>query len=670
VRSAIIGACLALAAAGQSWAAGPVERAVSPDGRVAIEIALGADGALTYRVTHDGADVISPSPVGLILATDRPDQPYAGQFSGGLAVLSHARARGEDAYSPVHGKTSQVRDGYESVLVRAQETGGRRRMLNIEARAYDSGAAFRLVLPPQDKLDVVKIRAETTRFDFPRDYACTGLNLGRYDNSHEGEFDTVPARQIRPHHLYDSPLVCRTGRGAETFALAESDLEAYAGMYFSGRGDGGLGVEANLSPRPDAAGIAVSTPMTADGVKTPWRVVMLADRPEALIESNLIDALAAPSRIADTTWIKPGKSAWDWWSGPLMPEIPDAGANDATYTALIDFAGRFGLPYMLIDEGWARGAGGGGYMRPESDITRMAPGVDLPRLIAHGRSKGVGLWLWVNWKALDRQMDEALPLYERLGVKGIKVDFMDRQDQPMVDFYHRLLSKAAEHHLMVDLHGAYAPRGLQRTWPNYMTQEGVLGAEYNKWSGRVTASHNVSLAYTRGLLGPMDYTPGGFRNVTPAAFEARNTGPLVKTTRAHQLAMYVVYTSAFACLADAPSAYETADKRPAPGADFLMAVPTTWDETRAVAGEFGRYVVVARRSGRDWYVGAMNDETARTISLPLGFLKGGRWKVERWSDGASPTDVATVVSRVPGRGKLTLSLASSGGAALRISSMD
>ena len=634
----------------------------SPSGRVVVNLTLGSGGALTYDVNYSGKPLIAPSSVGLVLARGGGADAVSGNLANGLRILATDRREGHDAYTPVHGKQSYIDDAYSEITIHAQESSGRMRKLDLVFRAYDSGAAFRLALPPQPGMARIRIAGETTRFAFPENYTCLGLNLGQYHNSHEGEFDQVEARLIRPHDLFDTPLVCRTGNGA--FALTESDLENYAGAYFSGRGDGGLGVDINLTPRPDVEGLAVDTAMPANGFRTPWRVVMIADRPEKLIESNLIGDLAAPARIADTSWIKPGKAAWDWWSGPLAP---NAGHDDATYKLFIDFAARFGLPYMLIDEGWAKGAGGGGMVRPDSDVTKTAPGVDMPALVAYAAKKKVGLWLWLNWKALDKQMAEALPLYQKWGIRGIKVDFMDREDQPMVDFYHKLLSEAAAHHLMVDLHGAYAPRGLDRTYPNFMTQEGVMGAEYNKWSRRETATHNVSLAYSRGLLGPMDYTPGGFRNVTPAQFEPRDIGPEVMTTRAQQLAMYVVYQSAFACLADAPSAYEAPDLKPVPGADFLKIVPTTWDETRAIAGEFGRYVVVARRKGNRWFVGAMNDETPRSITIPLDFLGAGKWTADSWIDGARPSDVRTGRQPVTAR-TMMLNLASGGGAALVFSS--
>lgn len=638
---------------------------LSPDGHLSASVALGADGSLTYRLERDGALIISPSPVGLTLATDRPDFPDAGRLMAGLRIESVDRQTGEDNYRPVHGTASQIRAGYSEMTIHAQEQSGARRRLDLIVRTYDSGLAFRMILPPQAGLTVARVTAENSRFAFPADFACTGLNLGTWQNSHEGEYDPVPAHLIRPHDRFEVPLVCRMMPSGPTIAITESDLEDYSGAYLSGRGDGGLGVEINLTPRPEDPAVAVIKSMPQMGIMTPWRVVMVADRPEKLLESHLVDDLAAPSRISDTDWIKPGKAAWDWWSGPILRGVLKPGHDDLTYKAFIDFAGRIGLSYMLIDEGWAKGAGGGGVVRPDSDVTKTAPGVDLPMLVRYAADRHVGLWLWLNWKALDAQMDAALPLYEKLGIKGIKVDFMDRQDQDMVDFYHRLLTKAAAHHLMVDLHGAYAPRGLERTYPNFMTQEGVMGAEYNKWSRRVTATHNVSLAYTRAILGPMDYTPGAFRNVTPDAFEARNTRPEVMTTRAQQLAMYVVYTSPFACLADSPVAYEELDGTLAPGTEFLADVPATWDETRALPGEFAHYVVMARRKGQTWYVGAMNDETARRISIPTDFLGKGAWSLTRWMDGATPDALRIDTQVTPAGSAITLDLASGGGAALR-----
>ena len=258
-------------------------------------------------------------------------------------------------------------------------------------------------------------------------------------------------------------------------------------------------------------------------------------------------------------------------------------------------------------------------------------------------------------------MDEVFALYERLGVKGVKVDFMDRDDQEMVAFYHRMLSSAARHKLMVNLHGAYHPTGLNRTWPNFMTQEGVLGAEYNKWSRRVTATHNVTLPFTRMLIGPMDYTPGGFRNATPDDFQVRFFGPQVMTTRAHQLATLVVYESPLQVIADSPDAYQSGE-----GSAFIADVPATWDETRALAGEVGEYIVLARRSGKRWFIGAMTNEQPRQLEIALDFLGGGQFVAETYADGNAPTDVGRSASTVAANASLTLDLAGSGGAAIML----
>jgi alpha-glucosidase len=313
------------------------------------------------------------------------------------------------------------------------------------------------------------------------------------------------------------------------------------------------------------------------------------------------------------------------------------------------------LQYMLIDDGWYQNSGGGGEVRDNTDITKSIPEIDLPGLVKYAAERKVGVFVWVNWKPLNARMDEALAFYERAGIKGIKVDFMDRDDQEMVEFYHRLMQKTAEHRLLLDLHGAYRPTGLVRTYPHFLTQEGVMGAEYNKWTRRVTATHNVTLPFTRMLLGPMDYTPGGFRNKTPETFNIHDLGPEVMTTRGQALAMYVVYESPFACVSDSPESYTNQD-----GVDFLKQVPTTWDETRVLAGDIGQYIVIARRHGTDWYVGAMTNEQAREIKVPLDFLGGEAFSATVWADGETPTTLKKQTADAAG--PLTVNLASGGGA--------
>jgi alpha-glucosidase len=388
-------------------------------------------------------------------------------------------------------------------------------------------------------------------------------------------------------------------------------------------------------------------------------VIMIGDHPGRLIESTLITSLNPPA-AGDFSWVKPGKSAWDWWNGPSLSGVAKAGMNDETMKAFINFAAENGLEYMLIDDGWYVNSGGGGGLFPGADNMRAVPELNLSELVRYAAQRKVGIWVWVHWKLMDANMDVSLPHYAKLGIKGVKVDFMDRHDQQMVDFYLRLIRTAAANKLMIDLHGAYPPTGLIRTYPNYITQEGVLGAEYNKWSRRITATHNVTLPFTRGLLGPYDYTPGGFGNATPETFVIQNLLPMVQTTRGHGLAMYVVYDSPFQGVSDSPDRY-----RNQPGLDFIKLVPAAWDETRVLSGAIGEYVVIARRKGKDWFVGAMTNEQARTIEVPLTFLEG-RAEATIWRDGADPTALVTDKRAVSAADTLSLPLAGSGGAAIML----
>jgi alpha-glucosidase len=623
----------------------------SPDGTNAITVGVNGQGTPMYSVARRSSQVLTPSPILLDLDVDT--------LGYGMAITGSEAANADTNYPIVAGKAAQGRDHYNQLTVHYQERGGAKRKLDLVVRAYDSGVAFRTVIPVQPATAAAIVRYDRTGFYFPEPYKCWGLNIGKFGSSHEGEFDPVDTSRTRDHNLFDLPFVCETGKAA--FALAEADLLDFAGMYLTGRGDGGLGLQLKLSPSLDDFRIAVHT-RVGSPIVTPWRVVMLADKAGQLAESTLLTDLSTPSRIEDTSWIKPGLTAWDWWNGPSIAKLPGQRTTTDVAQAFIDFAAANGLPYAMIDEGWYAGAGGGGVRRPGVDITRWSDSIALDKVADYARSKGVKLWLWAHWQAIDEQMEEAFTLYERLGVAGVKIDFMDRDDQWMVNWYTKILGAAARHHLMIDFHGAYPPRGLTRTYPNFITQEGVMGAEYNKWSKRVTATHNVMLAYTRGLLGPMDYTPGGFRNLAPADFRVRNDLPFVQTTRAQGMAMYVVFTSPLGSLADSPDTYA---ESPA-GLEFIRSVPTTWDETRYLAGEIGESIAIARRKGKVWYVGAMNTEAARSLTVSLGFLGKGRFDATLWVDGDKADTVVKSERVVTAVDSVELPMAGSGGAAMVI----
>jgi alpha-glucosidase len=334
--------------------------------------------------------------------------------------------------------------------------------------------------------------------------------------------------------------------------------------------------------------------------------------------------------------------------------------NTETMKHYIDFSAENGIEYMMLDEGWSADVGG-----RSRDLTKTNPKIDLPAIMAYAKQKNVGIWLWCHWTFVDTQMDEAFPLFEKWGVKGVKIDFMDRDDQDMVNFYHRVMKKSAEHRLMVDFHGAYKPCGLRRYYPNLLTREGGMSLEYAKWSNRVTADHNVHLAFTRMLAGPLDYTPGGFFNVAPSKFVPRFVNPTVPTTRAHQVALYVVIESGFTMLADYPGAYKGQ-----PEAPFIMEVPVAWDETRVVSGHPDHHIVTARRKGLDWYVGGITNGDARELKVPLSFLPAGRYMAEVIAD-APDADVEatkTVITKSPASAAtvFTVKLAPAGGFAMMI----
>lgn len=630
-------------------------RLESPNGKATVELSLDAQGQARYAVAWNRTAVLLPSSLGVQFSDD-------DRIDRGLRLIDERRSVVDTQYDLVAGKTRRVRDHYRQLDVTFADAQGRR--LGVIVRAYDDGIALRYRLPMPAQGDLI-VKEDLTGFLFPHDITCHALNLGRFGTSHEGEYDPIAASQLRPHNLIDLPLTCATGFGASTFAIAEADLDEYAGLYLTGRGDGRLGVEAKLSPRLDEPNIAVRLPrneVAVDGHLTPWRVLMLGDTPGTLIESNLISSLNPPTPITDTAWIKPGKTAWDWWSGGIAPDVPNAGMNTATMRRYIDHAASLKLEYMLIDDGWYMGSTGNGRYNASADITRAIPQLDLPLLIEYAKQRGVDIWVWAHWRSLEPRMDAVFAQYQRMGIKGIKVDFMDRDDQQMVAFFHRLMRSAAEHRLMVNMHGAYRPTGLNRTWPNYLTQEGVLGAENNKWSRRITPTHNLTLPFTRMLLGPMDYTPGGFRNVSVEAFEPSFSAPTVIGTRSHQLAMYVVYDSPLQIVADSPDMYVDAA-----GADFIADVPASWDETRVVSGVIGEHIVMARRRGKDWYVGAMTNEQARTLDVSLAFLGKGKWTATIWSDGDAPTDVRKRAQDVDASATLALALSGGGGAVVTLS---
>lgn len=641
MRCVSLGLAVAVAAATPAAA----QSVASPDGHIAMAFTDIA-GTPKLTLTVAGRTIIAPSTLGLAIAR-------GGAADTRLVAIGSDMRDGKDSYAIPFGKTSHVDELYREITIHYAAAGTP--ALDVIARAYDTGVALRYRVPVQRGMPQLRITGEMTQFAFPNDYACYGLNLGSFTTGHEGEFLPISAAAIRATDLFELPLTCRTSADGPAIALAEADVDNWPAAYLSGSTTGSPAVRITLSPRSDERGLAVKRDL-ATPVLSPWRVVMIAASPGKLIENTLLTSLNPPP-AGNYSWVKAGKTAWDWWSGPVLAGVPDAGSNDATERAFIDFAAANGFRYHMIDEGWYVHSGSGPKLLPGADPTKPVDAIHLPELVRYAGGKGVGLIVWIHWKLLDRDMEPILDQVERWGLKGIKVDFMNGDDQTVIDFYHRLAAATARHHLLLDLHGATHPWGMTRTYPNFITQEGVFGAENNKWTALVTARHNVNLVYTRMLTGPMDYTPGGFRNRTPATFAISFKAPYTQTTRGAALAMYVLYESPLQSVADSPDAYTNAD-----GMDFLRAVPTTWDETRFLDGDPGSHVAIARRRGRIWYVGAMTAGPARVVHLPLGFLGTGRYSMRTWEDGAAPTRLRTATRAVVARDAVDLSLAASGGA--------
>jgi len=627
---------------------GPLQLA-SPDGAVQIVFRLTAGQAPTYRVTFHGKSVVEDSPLSL-------EFRRGGTWGAGQEITGVHRNAHDETYSLVAGKSSQARDHYNQMIVALRETAASHRKIELHFRAYNDGAAFRYFIPDQDLLGQFEILSERSEFRFPADYTCWARQDGSFTTAQEQEFDRISLDRIQPGAIVGLPLTISLG-GTMTAALTEANLRDYAGMYVEGVAAHPHTIVTRLSPLPDEKDVAVRARAPH---YTPWRVLMLGANPGDLIESNIILNLSDPCVLSDTSWIIPGKTVFPWWvnfKGP--PPVPSSMTTE-NQRYYIDFAQEIHARYLEFEPPWY-GPEKQAVDDPESlDITKVIPELDMPEILSYGRQHGVGLIIWMHWKALRKQMDEALALYAKWGAKGIKCDFMNSDDQKMVNFYEEVARKCADLHLMVDFHGAYKPTGLRRTYPNLITREGVMGAEYNKFTKRETPLHNVTLPFTRMLAGPMDYTPGGMRNVTAEQFTINYDYPNVMGTRCQQLAMYVVYESPLMMVSDSPEAY-----RAAVGTDFIRQVPTSWDETRVLAGEVAEYVVIARRLGTDWYIGAMTNWTPRHLSISLAALGNGHWEADVYHDGPdaahTPTDITHSPTILQSSRPLVIDLAPGGG---------
>jgi alpha-glucosidase len=635
----------------------PVEVS-SPNHQIAVHFSVqtgngkqvgGSDGQLVYAVTFHGKHVFEDSALRLELEGQAP-------LGANVHITSAATGSDADDYSLLAGKTSTVHDPYNSLTFQVRESAGSGRTFKIETRVYNSGLAFRYQVPEQPGLSRYRLTQEDTEFRPVMDADAWALRLPNYQSAYESEY--VPqvlsalSNQggVSSYILNGAPMLLHMP-GLGWAAVGEADLEGNAAMYLENPTGNWTGhyLVSKISPALDGKGPAVDASLPHNSA---WRVILIGDTPGELVESNIITDLNPPNRIEDTSWIHPGKASWNWWDGDLGPD------GQSAYTTknmeyYVDFAAESGFPYMMLDAGWS-----------ERDITKMRGNVDVPELVQYAAKKHVKVWIWLYSKAVAEQMQQAFPLYEKWGVAGVKIDFVLRNDQEGIQWYYDVAKLAAEHHLMVDFHGATQPWGIQRTYPNVLDYEALLGLENNKAGRRDGPINRTTFPFTRMLSGPMDYTPGGFENVTREDFVARDKNPMVMGTRAQQLALYVVFDEPLAMVSDAPSAYANQ-----PDFRFIKDVPTTWDAIRVLHGEPGEFVTIARRHGDEWYLGSLTNWTSRDLRISLQFLGRGMYKAVLYEDaadaGQNPKHISIHQQNVRSSDTLTLHLASGGGCAIQ-----
>ena len=629
----------------------------SPDGTLCIEFAVRPDGTADavphYRVRSGAADVVEWSRLGFDLA--------AGEQLGGpcevVEVVTHS-VRDEFAQFP--GKRRAVVGVATETTVRLRETTPPNRRWEVVLRAYDDGVAFRYRFPAQKGWADLAIAAERTRFALPKGTRATALPLNGFTTSHEQRYQVKLAAEVPADWLLGLPLLLERPGGGWA-AITEADVDEFAGMYLAPTAGAAGTLSARLSPLPREPKLAVKAALPH---ASPWRVVMVGDRAGRLIESDLVLNLSKPCAIPDTSWIKPGKTTFPWWNGYALDGVGFApGQNTATHKHYLDFCAANGIEYHSLD-GLDNVAWYGGTIVPYAgaDPSKALPEIDLPEVVKYAKAKGVRLRFWMHWGAAEKHMAKAFPLYKAWGVEGVMLDFMDRDDQEMNRFLRKAVELAADNRLTITLHGVAPPTGLERTYPNLLNHEAVLNLEYNKWDERgCPPDHQVTVAFTRMLAGPLDFHQGSFRAVAPEAFKPRDKAPLVMGTPARTLSSYVVYQNHLPMVADSPSAYAGH-----PGLPVLVKIPTAWDDTRVAAESVGEFVAVARRHGEVWHVGAMTDRNARSVELPLAFLGPGKFAAELWLDDARAKH-GLVRREVPATAadRLTVPLAASGGAYLK-----
>ena len=631
-------------------------RLASPDGQLVFTFRL-TDAAPTYRVDFGKKSVVGESELAMTFAE-------TGRFGANLLLEKPIFRDVDELYDLPVGKANPVRNHCREVTLPIVERAGNRRKINLIVRAYNDGLAFRYEFPEQLGWKTFTLTDEQTTFRLTGNPTLHTLFRPNFITSHEGIYDTILLSAVKADTLMDVPTLAEWPQENLFVGITEAALVDYAGLYITKK-NGSL--TSRLSPLTTGNGAIVKATLPH---RSPWRVLLVGNRVGALIESNIITSLNEPSKISDTSWIRPGTTTFPWWNGNVTPDTSFApGNNFETQKYYIDFCADNHVAYHTVVEyglhEWYVSDGVNFQPGPHTDAARAVPGLDMKQVCDYGKSRGVGIRVWVHSGALFGRVEAVFAQYEAWGLSGMMVDFMDRDDQEMVRWQEMVLQTAARHHLHIQFHGVQKPTGLHRTYPNEFTREGVLNYENNKWNDLITPDHDLTIPFTRGLAGPTDYHLGGFRAVPLDKFKAQYTRPLMLGTRGHQLAMFVVLENYLPMLADYPDAY-----RHQPGFDWLQTLPATWNETRVPAADVNHYITTARRSGTDWFVGTLTNHEARTISVPLDFLPPGTFTAELYGDGpdaAQNPNALVQETRTVSRGDVvTVTVAAGGGHVMRL----
>lgn len=650
----------------------------SPNSKLIITIDAGE--TLSWQVKQQDATVLQPSAIAMY-GVDMKNTKKEITFGENVKVIKAERKSVDTSFpTPVYKKAS-VKDVYNQLTLKCR--GG----YNVEFRAYDDGAAYRFI-SEQSKPFIVK--SEKADFNFDNDYRTLvpyvndNRNRERYCYSFESYYDDAPLSKMYSDSLAITPLMIDLGKGKKA-VIMEAGVEDYPGMFLTVNPQTRQGVQAAFAPYPleevigghnrlnlvptKRADYIARIPNQLNDTRRsfPWRIVLVTNNDTQLADNDMTQRLSPACRIKDISWIKPGKVAWDWWNTCNLTGVDfKAGMNTPTYKAFIDFAAANGLEYIIIDEGWSG---------KESMLEELNPDINLEEVIAHGNKKGVGVILWASWRNSAKETEAVFSHYAAMGIKGFKIDFFDRDDQPLIHSVEQIAACAAKHKLLLDLHGL-KPNGIQRAYPNILNFEGVKGLENYKWEAIVNGApvhdfprYAVTAPYLRMLAGPMDYTPGAMMNATRETFRSNNDHPMSLGTRVHQMAMYTIFEAPLQMLADSPSKYMKEQEC----TDFIAKVPTTFDETIALNGEIGEYITLARRKGDTWYIASMTNWTPRNCTINLSFLGEGNYTAEIFSDGINAdreaTDYKKETQTVTASHKLNVQMSPGGGWTARIKKM-